>query len=124
MIWPVGQPNGKLYERALQSKRIWKDICKEAGLWKDEVGSLHLAYDELEWEILNETAEAHKHLRPVKTINAKQALNKSPAVNPANLKGALWSEDEMIVEARAAIQAMPLYFSENIQLIFILTPLF
>ena len=45
MIWPVGQPNGLLYERALRSKTIWKEVCKDAGLWFDEVGSLHLAYN-------------------------------------------------------------------------------
>ena len=42
MIWPVGQPDGKLYERALLSANIWKEICREAKIWHDEVGSLHL----------------------------------------------------------------------------------
>ncbi|MFX5494229.1 FAD-dependent oxidoreductase, partial [Acinetobacter baumannii] len=26
MLWPIGQPDGKLYDRALRSKSIWKDI--------------------------------------------------------------------------------------------------
>ena len=26
MVWPIGQPNGNLYERALRSKSIWKRI--------------------------------------------------------------------------------------------------
>ena len=39
-----------LYERALRSKSIWKEVCTEAGLWFDEVGSLHLAYNKLEAE--------------------------------------------------------------------------
>src|ERR1700748_2198757 len=51
MIWPVGQPNGVLYERALRSKSIWKQVCKDAGLWFDEVGSLHLAYNNLELDV-------------------------------------------------------------------------
>src|SRR3954467_13349875 len=57
MIWPVGQPNGLLYERALRSKAIWKQLCREAGLWFDEVGSLHLAYNDLELNVMKEFVE-------------------------------------------------------------------
>jgi glycine/D-amino acid oxidase-like deaminating enzyme len=60
MIWPVGQPDGLLYERALRSKSIWKDVCAGAGLWYDEVGSLHLAYNKLESEVINEFAKQIK----------------------------------------------------------------
>src|SRR6478609_4682024 len=71
MIWPVGQPNGLLYERALRSKSIWKEVCTGAGLWSDEVGSLHLAYNKLEADVINEVAEANKN-RPVKILNKEQ----------------------------------------------------
>src|SRR5215831_10336481 len=77
MIWPVGQPNGKLYERALRSKSIWKQVCDEAGLWYSEVGSLHLAYNALEWEVMQEFAEANKNIRPVDLIDASKTLQKS-----------------------------------------------
>ena len=113
MVWPVGQPNGKLYERALRSKTIWKQVCSEAGLWCNETGSLHLAYNDLEWQVINEIAEANKNIRPVEIISAAKALEKSDAVNPLNLKGALWSPDEMIVEARTAIEKIPGYLLEK-----------
>ncbi len=113
MIWPVGQPNGKMYERALRSKSIWKQVCEEAGLWNNEVGSLHLAYNDLEWQVINEVAEAYKNTRPVFAVTATEALQKSEAANPDNLKGALWSEDEMIVEARVAIEKIPAYLNEK-----------
>ncbi|MEL4383290.1 FAD-dependent oxidoreductase, partial [Shewanella algae] len=32
MLWPIGQPDGKLYDRALRSKSIWKDIADSIGL--------------------------------------------------------------------------------------------
>src|SRR3954468_21685472 len=53
MLWPIGQPDGELYERALRSKIIWKRIANEAGLWYEETGSLHLAYNDAEWQVLN-----------------------------------------------------------------------
>ncbi len=109
MVWPVGQPNGYLYERALRSKSIWKKVCTEAGLWCNEVGSLHLAYNDPEWQVINEFAEANKGLRPVSVLSAAEALHKSEAVNATRLKGALWSGDEMIIEARVAIEKIPAY---------------
>ncbi len=113
MIWPVGQPNGKLYERALRSKSIWKQVCIEAGLWFNEVGSLHLAYNDHEWNVIQEFVEANKNTRNVSEINANGALQKSEAVNREGLKGALWSEDEMIVEARVAIEKLPAYLANK-----------
>lgn len=109
MIWPVGQPNGKLYERALCSKVIWKQVCDEADLWYEETGSMHLAYNDLEWQVMQEFAELNKNMRPVSAVKPEQAFQKSEAVNKNNLKGALWSEDEMIVEARVAIEKLPSY---------------
>ena len=111
MLWPIGQPEGTLYERALQSKSIWKKICAEAGLWSSESGSLHLCYNELEWQVVNELAEAMKTLRPVAALSKEQALQKSAAINPNNLLGALWSEDEMIIESRVAIEKLPSYLA-------------
>ena len=113
MLWPIGQPDGKLYERAMQSKRIWKQICEEAKLWSNESGSLHLCYNELEWQVVNELAEAMKGTRPVAVLNKKHALQKSEAINPNHLYGALWSEDEMIIESRVAIEKLPAYLSEK-----------
>ena len=57
MIWPVGQPDGKMYERALRSKSIWKRVCENAGLWYEEKGSLHLAYINIESAVLHELAK-------------------------------------------------------------------
>ncbi|QEC67119.1 TIGR03364 family FAD-dependent oxidoreductase [Panacibacter ginsenosidivorans] len=118
MVWPIGQPVGKLYERALRSKAIWKKVCTEAGLWHNEVGSLHLAYNDLEWKVLQEIAEAEKAHRPIAAITANQALQKSEAVNPFELKGALWNEDEMIVESRVAIEKLPAYITEKYGIVF------
>ncbi len=113
MVWPVGQPEGLLYERALRSKTIWKEVCKDAGLWFEEVGSLHLAYNKLEADVINEVAEANKNKRPFKILSKEQTLKKTGAANPENLLCALYSEDDMIVEARVAIEKIPAYLTEK-----------
>ncbi len=113
MLWPIGQPEGNLYERALRSKAIWKQLCNDAGLWHNESGSLHLCYNELEWRVVNEFAEAMKSTRPVAALNKEQALQKSEAINPNQLRGALWSEDEMIIEPRVAMEKLPAYLTEK-----------
>jgi len=113
MIWPVGQPNGVLYERALRSKSIWKQVCSDAGLWFDEVGSLYLAYNNLELNVMKEFAEANKNTRPIKILTKDETLKLSQAVNTKNLIGSLYSEDDMIVEARVAIEKIPAYLAEK-----------
>lgn len=118
MIWPVGQTNGKLYERALRSRDIWKEVCSEAGLWFEQAGSLHLAYSELEWTVIQEIAAANRGLRQLSAIGVPETLRKSEAVNPEGLRGALWSEDEMIVEARAAIEKLPAYLHSKFGVVF------
>lgn len=113
MLWPIGQPNGKLYERALVSKSIWKHVCNEANLWYEERGSLHAAYNELEQDVIHEFAEANRNIRPVSVVCAKEAMEKSEAINPENLKCALWSEDEMIIESRVVMEKLPTYFTHK-----------
>ena len=65
MLWPIGQPAGKMYERALLSKAIWRQVCDEANLWYNESGSLHLCYNELEWQVANEFVAKSNGERPV-----------------------------------------------------------
>jgi FAD dependent oxidoreductase TIGR03364 len=113
MVWPIGQATGPLYERAMLSRRIWKEICEEARIWHDEVGSLHLAYQQDELQAITEYVEKNQPYRDCALLTAKQALQKSPAVNPHGLKGALWSGEEMIVEPRVAIGQIATYMAEK-----------
>jgi FAD dependent oxidoreductase TIGR03364 len=113
MVWPVGQPNGVLYERALRSKSIWKEVCKNAGLWFDEVGSLHLAYSNAELNVMQEFSEVNRNKRPVKILSKEDTLKKTQAANQKDLLGALYSKDDMIVEARVAIEKIPAYLAEK-----------
>jgi FAD dependent oxidoreductase TIGR03364 len=118
MVWPIGQPAGKPYERAMLSREIWRDICSEAQIWHDEVGSLHLAYHDDELQAITEYVDANNQYRDCAVLTPKQALAKSPAVNPSGLKGALWSGDEMIVESRIAIGQVAAYLAEKYDVTF------
>ena len=111
MVWPIGQPTGPLYDRAMLSRSIWKEICVEARIWHDEVGSLHLAYHDDELQAITEYVDANRSERECLLLTPKQALQKSPAVNTAGLKGALWSGDEMIVESRVAVGEVAKYLA-------------
>jgi len=119
MVWPIGQPQGDLFDRAMLSRSIWKTICEEAGIWHDEVGSLHIAYHDDELQVMEEYTAANHTYRDCSMLSPQQALQKSPAVNPQQLKGALWSGTEMIVEARDAIQQVADYLKAKYEVTFV-----
>src|ERR1700750_1459945 len=60
MIWPIGQATGPLFERAMLSQNIWKELCTEADIWHNEVGSMHLAYHDDELQVIAEYVEANQ----------------------------------------------------------------
>lgn len=112
MVWPIGQPEGNLYNRALHAKSIWKEVLTGSKCWYHEGGSLHMAYAQDESEVLQQFTEVSAY-RPVRYLSAQETLDKSPAVNPTNLLGSLFSADEMIVDPREAIAAIPAYLTEK-----------
>lgn len=113
MIWPIGQTEGIRYERAIATRNIWAELCKEAGIWKDHSGSFHLAYSDLEMEVLSIFYEKVKNNRPYILMSAKEVIHTSSAVNSHNLKGGLYSPDEMIVDSPLAMAAIPRYLAEK-----------
>jgi len=120
MVWPIGQPDGILYDRAIRSKQIWKEIADSIGLWYDEVGSLHLAYHDDEWEVLQELhASFSQNGRPVKLMDEKSIIQEFKGINPFNLRGGLFSSTEMIIDPREAIQRVPDYLTEYLDVSFI-----
>lgn len=112
MVWPIGQPDGKLYERALVSATAWKQICREANIWHDEVGSLHLAYNNYEWDVLCELAEAYRN-RQYRLLLPDAVIQQSSVIVKENLLGGLYSRQEIIVDPREAIRTLPVYLQEK-----------
>jgi len=103
MVWPVGQPQGTAFNRAMRSREVWLEMSKKAGFFVEKTGALHLAYTDLEMQVVEEYVAAINGIKSAELLNPEQTLKKSPAANPKGLKGALWTEEEVIVDPREAI---------------------
>lgn len=117
MVWPVGQ-SGRLYERALLSREIWKEAGSTGAFWHEQAGSLHLAYHQDEWQVLQELHESFRKDRPVQLLTPSQVTNMSEAVVENGLLGGLHSADELIVDPREAIAALPGWLTERYEVEF------
>lgn len=108
MVWPIGQPPGPLRDRAMLSRQIWMDMATKGDFFYDPVGSLHLAYHPDELAVMEEfVALAQPTGYAVQMLTAEEAAAKSQAAVTTGLLGALWSETEVIVDAREAIATLP-----------------
>lgn len=114
MIWPVGQPDGMLYETAMRSREIWKEFGKKANIFYDDCGSIHVASTDLEWQALEEIHNVFSSRgRPVSLLNPAETLRNFPSVKPDGLRGSLFSSSELIIDPRVAIGTLPAYLQET-----------
>ncbi len=118
MIWPIGQPDGELFERAMLSKSIWKQLCDSAKIWYEEAGSLHVAYTQEEWQVLQELQVAYRH-RGYSLLNAIETSEKSPCIVTNGLLGSLYSPHEMIINPRLAIPQVAQWLNDKYNVQFI-----
>jgi FAD dependent oxidoreductase TIGR03364 len=119
MIWPIGQTAGKMYDRAIRSRDIWKETAPKAGFWHEAAGSLHLAYHPDEWQVLQELHEVFRHEgRPVRLLDPAAVKTASHAVVTEGLLGGLYSADEVIVDPREAIAALPGWLTDHLKIEF------
>lgn len=114
MIWPIGQPAGPLHAMALRSREIWFEILKQAKLPYFQTGSLHVAYREDEAAVGQEFSQKAASLGyDCAWLNSEQTLERSDAIRPAGLLGALWSPTELTVDPREVIGALPEFLKEQ-----------
>ncbi len=116
MIWPIGQPAGEDYQLALRSRALWLLLARDAGLWVNPCGSLHLAHREDEWAVLQEfvagSSEAGSEL---KLLDAGQTKERTPAAKSQGLLGSLWSAAELCVHPQQALAGLTAYLIEKYQ---------
>ena len=103
MIWPVGQALGTGFDRAMRSREIWLEMSEKADFFAEKTGSLHLAYTDLEMQVVQEYVQKMEGIKSAEILKVSQVQAKSPATKIEGLKGALWTEEEMIVDPREAI---------------------
>jgi FAD dependent oxidoreductase TIGR03364 len=111
MLWPIGQPSGLLCDLAMRSREIWLEVLEEAHLPYMPTGSLHVAYREDEEAVAREFAEKEPHR--ARWIGAAEVLEKSDSVIPRGLRGALFSEFEIVVDPRLVLAALPAMLAEK-----------
>lgn len=118
MIWPIGQPTGTLYERALLSKSIWKEVCDATKCWYTDSGSLHIASHTLEEDVINEFYESEKGNRSLTILTRSKVEKTYPSVRASGIHSVLYSLDEMVVNPLAAILKLKKYLEEQLSVRF------
>jgi FAD dependent oxidoreductase TIGR03364 len=120
MLWPVGQPDGNLYNRSVRTKEIWVDYLDTAGIPYNACGSLHLAYSKEEMHVVEDICQFFQSKnRPVSVIDKETVLANYNGINENGLLGALRSEDEIIIDPREGIKHLPAYLTQKYGVSFI-----
>jgi FAD dependent oxidoreductase TIGR03364 len=108
MLWPIGQPAGRMHRLALRSREIWLEMLRASGLWHDPVGSLHLAYREDEAQVLSEFAgRAAADGYECQLLAPDEVVRRSAVVKASGLAAGLWSPTEVCVDPRQVIAELP-----------------
>lgn len=103
MVWPIGQPEGRMHDLAMRSRQFWTELKDSAGIWLNECGSLHLARHADELSIMEEFIAQDSRSCDLELLSAGRVRGKSPAARIEGLLGALWSPYELCVDPRDAI---------------------
>jgi D-hydroxyproline dehydrogenase subunit beta len=114
MIWPIGQPAGRLHRMALRSREVWLEILERAKLPFFSTGSLHVAYREDEAAVGQEFSDKAPSLGyECAWLDARETLARSRAIRTQGLLGALWSPTELTVDPRQVVASFPTFLSER-----------
>jgi FAD dependent oxidoreductase TIGR03364 len=114
MIWPIGQPPGPLHTMALRSRNLWLEVLQAAGIPFLPTGSLHAAYREDEAAVGREFCEkAPAAGYDCAWLTAGKTLQRSHALNPEGLLGAVWSPGELTVDPREAVALIPSFLKRE-----------
>ncbi len=114
MIWPIGQPFGPRRDLADRSLAHWRELLEGLGAWHDPCGSLHVAYQDDEAEVLGEYhALAQRHgVSSTRLLDPAAALRLSPYLQPDGLKLALQSTAELCVDPRQILERLPAWLEQ------------
>jgi D-hydroxyproline dehydrogenase subunit beta len=119
MIWPIGQPAGEPHAIALRSREAWLELARDAGIWVNPCGSLHLAHRDDEWSVLEEFARAAPGLGyTCELLTREEVLRRTAAANQDGLLGGLFSSSELAVNPRAAVRALPRWLAHDLNVRF------
>ncbi len=114
MLWPIGQPAGPARALALRSLATWSGVLRDARLWHDACGSLHLAYRDDEARVLAEFAggNAGSGLGG-ELIGPGEVGRLAPGVKLEGLRCAYRSPAEICVDPREVVAGLPHFLAES-----------
>ncbi len=114
LVWPIGQPAGELHALALRSRRAWLELARDASVWVNPCGSIHLAHRADEWAVLEEFARLAPTLGyQCQLLTRDEVLRRTQAANPDGLLGGMYNPTELCVNPRTAIRALPAWLSSH-----------
>ncbi|MFB6455094.1 TIGR03364 family FAD-dependent oxidoreductase [Chitinophaga sp. Hz27] len=114
LVWPIGQTAGKMYNRAMHSRSVWKELAAATGLQCQETGSLHLVYEQDELAVLEEFTGAAAHNGyDCELISPANIGKYTQAIKTNGLLGAMYSKTEMTVNPRQASATIAAYLQEQ-----------
>ncbi|MBC8064632.1 MAG: TIGR03364 family FAD-dependent oxidoreductase [Chlorobia bacterium] len=115
MIWPIGQPIGPMRDIALRSRDLWLEVLRDAGIWFERCGSLHLAYHEDELQVLQEfVSQVPNGSETPVIVDASEAGKLSTAIRREGLLGAMYSASELSVDPRTTVHQLTRYLAESL----------
>jgi FAD dependent oxidoreductase TIGR03364 len=116
MVWPIGQPAGELHQLAMRSRELWLELSREANIWCNPCGSLHLAHRADELAVLQEFTDLHRDGElQVELLTPSEVLKLSPAANPTGLLCGMWSPTECCVNPPRAMAALAAWLAQQHQ---------
>lgn len=114
MLWPIGQPAGRMFNLAMESRSLWLELLAASGIPSKQTGSLHIACRPDEARVGQEFAElSAAHGYQCEWLSRERALDRSAALNPDTLLGALWSATEITVDPREVLRRLPHFLQER-----------
>jgi FAD dependent oxidoreductase TIGR03364 len=119
MLWPIGQPPGRLRQMAMRSLQHWLQVLASSSLWHEQTGSLHLAYRDDEAQVLREFGrELSAQGEAVDLLIPDQVQERTRAVKRDGLQLALWSPHEVCIDPREVIAGLPPWLAIRFGVVF------
>ncbi|MEQ1823610.1 MAG: TIGR03364 family FAD-dependent oxidoreductase [Fimbriimonadaceae bacterium] len=103
MLWIIGQPTVELHDLALRSRELWAEAADTLGFWIQTQGSLTLAYEPLELEVLREYMASNGGAYARELLSPGELSERFPFVRSDRLQGGIYSPTEAGVDPREVV---------------------
>jgi FAD dependent oxidoreductase TIGR03364 len=104
----LGQPQGELHDMALHTRAVWLEMLAACGAWHKAKGSLAVARDAVEWDVLRAFHALHGASYDTQLLD-------TDALKTHNVHGVggLFSSREISLEARVALPLLAQWLAEQ-----------